>query len=72
MIHYHGTPISSDKVARLVLEGGHALVSFLAQQQLHLVTELCQSFILDNGLSRLGSKENRSPIGNLIMSGCLK
>lgn len=49
MIHYHGTPISSDKVARLVLEGGHALVSFASQQQMHLVTEMCQSFILDNG-----------------------
>lgn len=49
MIHYHGTPISSDKVARVVLEGGHALVSFLAPQQIHLVTEMCQSFILDNG-----------------------
>ena len=49
MIHYHGTPISSDKVARLALEGGHALVSFASQQQMHLVTEMCQSFILDNG-----------------------
>ena len=49
MIHYHGTPISSDKVARVVLEGGHALVSFLAPQQAHLVTEMCQSFIVDNG-----------------------
>lgn len=49
MIHYHGTPISSDKVARVVLEGGHALVSFLSPQQIHLVTEMCQSFILDNG-----------------------
>ena len=49
MIHYHGIPISSNKVARVVLEGGHALVSFLAPQQIHLVTEMCQSFILDNG-----------------------
>lgn len=49
MIHYHGTPIASGKIAKVALEKGHALVSFLAQQQIHIVTEVCQSFVVDNG-----------------------
>lgn len=49
MIHYHGTPISKGTVAYLALAKGHALISFAAQQQSHIVTEVCQSFILDNG-----------------------
>lgn len=56
MIHYHGTPIASGKVAYSALKGGHALVSFLAPQQLNVVTEVCQSFVVDNGAYSAWSK----------------
>ncbi|WP_249554193.1 hypothetical protein [Shewanella sp. 8A] len=49
MIHYHGTPISGpqqDK-SRFYL-GRHALIPFLYQNDLPIVQECCQSFILDN------------------------
>lgn len=49
MIHYHGTPIASGKVAYVALKSGHGLVSFLSPQQLNVVTEYCQSFVVDNG-----------------------
>ena len=50
MIHYHGTPISgtADEAARFLV-GRHALVSFAYPDQLPLVAEVCQSFVLDNG-----------------------
>ena len=56
MIHYHGTPIASGKVAYSALKSGHALVSFLAPQQLNVVTEVCQSFVVDNGAFSAWSK----------------
>ncbi len=49
MIHYHGTPITPTAVAAHFLPRRHALVSFEYQQQMALVAEVCQSFILDNG-----------------------
>jgi len=50
MIKYHGTPIggkSTDAVE--ILRGRHALVSYAHPSQLSIVTEVCQSFVLDNG-----------------------
>lgn len=50
MIHYHGTPMggSRDETARFLI-GRHALVSFAHQDDMPIVAEACQSFILDNG-----------------------
>lgn len=50
MIHYHGTPIGGKRadVAR-ILSGRHAFVSFLAQEDLPVVAEVCESFAFDNG-----------------------
>lgn len=56
MIHYHGTPIASGKVAYSVLKCGHAFVSFISPQQLNVVTEVCQSFSVDNGAFSAWSK----------------
>lgn len=49
MIHYHGTPITPDKALLASVDGGHALVSFAAPDQIGIVSEVCQSFVLDNG-----------------------
>lgn len=50
MIHYHGTPCGgkSDERARF-LKGRHGLVSFAHQEDMALVADMCQSFVLDNG-----------------------
>lgn len=49
MIHYHGTPIGGTRqdVARFLI-GRHALVPFARRDDLPIVMEACQSFILDN------------------------
>ena len=49
MIHYHGLPITPVAVARAVITGGHAFVSFRTPSQLGVVLEVCQSFAVDNG-----------------------
>ncbi len=49
MIRYHGTPITPDAAASHILKGRHGLVSFGHPQQVGLVAEVCQSFVLDNG-----------------------
>ena len=49
MIRYHGTPITPDAAAVQILKGRHGLVSFERTEQLGLVAEMCQSFVLDNG-----------------------
>lgn len=49
MIRYHGTPITPAAAATHVLKGRHGLVSFANPEQVGLVAELCQSFVLDNG-----------------------
>jgi hypothetical protein len=49
MTHYHGTPIGGSRqdVARFLV-GRHALVPFFRQDDMNIVAEVCQSFILDN------------------------
>lgn len=49
MIHYHGTPIGGSRqdVARFLI-GRHALVPFFRQDDVSIVSEVCQSFVLDN------------------------
>jgi hypothetical protein len=49
LIHYHGTPITPTNAAISMLKARHGLVSFANPQQIHLVAEMCQSFVLDNG-----------------------
>lgn len=50
MIKYHGTPIGGKNTdAAELLRGRHALVSHAHSEQLGIVLENCQSFILDNG-----------------------
>lgn len=50
MIHYHGTPIGGTRqdVPRFLM-GRHALVPFSYPEDMPVVAEVCQSFILDNG-----------------------
>lgn len=50
MIHYHGTPVGGTRqdVARFLM-GRHALVPFPRQDDMGIVAEVCQSFVLDNG-----------------------
>lgn len=50
MIHYHGTPIGGKRTDAVeILTGRHALVSYANQQDLPVVMDVCQSFVLDNG-----------------------
>lgn len=49
MIHYHGTPCGGKRVdAEEFLRGRHALVPFLRQEDMALVAQVCESFVLDN------------------------
>jgi hypothetical protein len=50
MIHYHGTPIGGTRqdAARFLI-GRHALVSFFRPDDIPIVMDACQSFVLDNG-----------------------
>lgn len=50
MIPYHGTPMGGkrEEVARF-FRGRHALVPFPRQEDIGVVAEVCQSFVLDNG-----------------------
>lgn len=49
MTHYHGTPIGGPRqdVARFLV-GRHALVPYFRQDDIGVVAEVCQSFVLDN------------------------
>lgn len=50
MIKYHGTPIGGKTTDAVeILRGRHALVSFAHPEQLNIVIQVCQSFVLDNG-----------------------
>tara|TARA_R110002126_G_scaffold8882_2_gene40914 strand:+ start:366 stop:1097 length:732 start_codon:yes stop_codon:yes gene_type:complete len=48
MIHYHGTPITPERDASVILMGRHAFVPFLNPDTLGTVVEVCQSFAVDN------------------------
>ena len=50
MIHYHGTPVGGKREHSVrFLSGRHALVPFSYPDDIGIVAEVCQSFILDNG-----------------------
>ena len=50
MIHFHGTPCGGKRedVARF-LSGRHALIPFGRSEDIGTASEVCQSFVLDNG-----------------------
>ncbi len=49
MIHYHGSPCTPNAAALQLYRARHACVSFARPDQLSLIAEVAQSFILDNG-----------------------
>tara|TARA_R110000772_G_scaffold645_1_gene2175 strand:- start:1134 stop:1871 length:738 start_codon:yes stop_codon:yes gene_type:complete len=50
MIKYHGTPIGGKTTdAPEILRGRHGMVSFSRPDQLNIVMDACQSFVIDNG-----------------------
>lgn len=50
MIHYHGTPVGGKRInVHRFLMGRHALVSFAHPEDIEVVAEVCQSYVLDNG-----------------------
>jgi hypothetical protein len=50
VIHYHGTPVGGRRQdAAQFLMGRHALVPFSYPEDIAVVAEVCQSFVLDNG-----------------------
>lgn len=68
MIHYHGTPCGGtrDESARF-LKGRHALVSYFYQDDMPIVADVCQSFVLDNGAFTIWKKG-----GTLDIDGYIK
>lgn len=59
MIHYHGTPFSGDdSIQAKSLIGRHAMVSFATPGHLPLISEVCQSFCLDNGAFSAWKREH--------------
>lgn len=49
MIHYHGGPIKPTEAAVTLWTARHGLTSFEWPEQVALMAEVCQSFVLDNG-----------------------
>ncbi len=49
MIHYHGGPIWPQTAAHALWTRRHGLCSFARPEQTPLMSEVCQSFVLDNG-----------------------
>lgn len=49
MIHYHGGPIWPTTAAVSLWTARHGLTSFEHPEQVALMAELCQSFVIDNG-----------------------
>ena len=57
MIHYHGTPVGGKREdAAKFLAGRHALVPFPRKDDIGIVAEACQSFVLDNGAFSIWTK----------------
>lgn len=50
VIHYHGTPVGGQRVhVPRFLDGRHALVSYAYPEDIGVVANVCQSFVLDSG-----------------------
>lgn len=49
MIHYHGGPITPLAAAHALWSRRHGMTSFAHREQMALMAEVCQSFVLDNG-----------------------
>lgn len=57
MIHYHGTPLGGPRQdGPRFLQGRHALIPFTYQDDIGVVAECCQSFVLDNGAFTIWNK----------------
>jgi hypothetical protein len=57
VIHYHGSPLGGRKQdASVFYAGRHAMVSFANPDDMSVIAEVCQSFVLDNGAFSLWSK----------------
>lgn len=50
MIHYHGTPVGGTRIdAARFLAARHALVPYIRPDDIAIVADQCQSFVLDSG-----------------------
>lgn len=50
MIHYHGLPLSGDRLTTIrAMQSRHAFVSFAEPTCVDIAAEICQSFAFDNG-----------------------
>lgn len=68
MIAYHGSPIGGTRSdAARFLQGRHALVPFPRQDDMGIVSEVCQSFVFDNGAFSVWKRG-----GQLDIDGYLK
>jgi hypothetical protein len=67
MIHYHGTPLGGPRQdAPRFLMGRHALVPFSYPDDMPVVAECCQSFVLDNGAFTAWTKGGRVDVDGYI------
>lgn len=67
MKHFHGTPIGGSRqdVARFLM-GRHALVPFPRQDDMGIVAEACQSFVLDNGAFSVWKRDSQFDVAGYI------
>jgi hypothetical protein len=67
MIHYHGTPLGGKKINHVdFFRGRHALVSFAYPEDIGIVADLCQSFVLDNGAFTVWKRGGELDVGGYI------
>lgn len=68
MIHYHGTPAGGGRLdAAKFLAGRHALVPFLRQDDMGIVSEVCQSFCFDNSAFSHWTKGGQLDVEGFIL-----
>lgn len=67
MIHYHGTPVGGSRqdVARFLV-GRHALVPFPRRDDIGIVSEVCQSFVFDNGAFSVWKKGGKLDVDGYV------
>lgn len=66
MIHYHGSPLGPSIEAAKFMSGRHAMVSYAAPQELPIVADVCQSFVLDNGAFSIWRKGGKLDVPGYI------
>lgn len=67
MMHYHGTPIGGSRqdVARFLV-GRHALVPYFRPDDISIVAEVCQSFVLDNSAFTIWKKGGKMDVDGYL------